>query len=136
MALQTIASKTRHHIYQVKRKAAELGLSRSRAAPPPKTKSDLAPAAKHRGPAFINADLEDVIGWLGANGFLVKDCERCGTYRIDFMDCMTPQQLVRFANDRRARRVQEALSPFLVDAGVGVPLPPGPNGRSLTGSSI
>ena len=68
MALNAIARETRHHLYEVKRKAAELGLPRSKTAPSLKAKSGLAPAAHHGGPAFISANLEDVIGWLRANG--------------------------------------------------------------------
>ncbi len=136
MALNAIARETRHHLYEVKRKAAELGLPRSRTAPSLKTKSGLAPAAITGGPAFISANLEDVIGWLRANGYRVKDGKRSGTYRIGFMDSMTPQQVVRFANDRRARCKRGALSPYVVDAGTGVPLPAGADGRSLTGSSM
>ncbi len=73
------------------------------------------------GPASIKADLEEVIGWLRANGYRVKDGARSGTYRVGFLDSMTPQQVVRFANDRRARHKRGALSPFVVDAGTGVP---------------
>ncbi len=136
MALNAIARATRHHVYEVKRKAAELGLRRPETAPSLKAKSSLAPAINRMGPASIKADLEEVIGWLRANGYRVKNGARSGTYRVGFLDSMTPQQVVRFANDRRARHKRGALAPFVVDAGTGVPLPPGPNGRSLTGSSM
>ena len=136
MALNAIARETRHHLYEVKRKAAELGLPRSRTAPSLEAESGLAPAANSGGPAFISANLEDVVGWLRANGCRVEDGLRSGTYRIGFMNSMTPQQVVRFANDRRARCKRGALAPFTVDAGTGVPLPAGADGRSLTGSSM
>ncbi len=136
MALNSIARETRHHVYEVKRKAAELRLPRSKTAPSLKAKSGLAPAATAGGPAFISADLEDVIGWLCANGYRVKGGMRSGTYRVGFMDSMTPQQVVRFANDRRARCKRGALAPFVVDAGAGAPLPAGADGHSLTGSSM
>ena len=61
MALNAIARETRHHVYEVKRKAAGLGLPRSRTAPSLEAESG--------GPAFISANLEDVIGWLRANGY-------------------------------------------------------------------
>ena len=136
VALNAIARETRHHLYEVKRKAAELGLPRSRTAPSLEAESGLAPAANPGGPAFISANLEDVVGWLRANGCRVEDGLRSGTYRIGFMNSMTPQQVVRFANDRRARCKRGALAPFTVDAGTGVPLPAGADGRSLTGSSM
>ena len=136
MALNAIARETRHHVYEVKRRATELELPRSRTAPSLKAKSGLARAAHHGGPAFVSANLEDVIGWLRANGYRVTGGKRAGTYRIGFMNSMTPQQVVRFANDRRARCEQGALAPFVVDAGTGVSLPAGANGRSLTGSSM
>ncbi|MFB3150077.1 MAG: hypothetical protein ACE10M_05855, partial [Alphaproteobacteria bacterium] len=69
-------------------------------------------------------------------GYRVKGGKRSGTYRIGFMDSMTPQQVVRFANDRRARCERGGLSPFVVDAGTGLPVPAGADGRSLTGSSM
>ncbi len=136
MALNAIARATRHHVYEVKRKAAEVGLQRPETAPSLKAKSSLAPAINPKGQAFIEANLEEVIGWLRANGCRVAEGVRSGTYRVGFMDSMTPQQVVRFANDKRARRTAGALSPFVVHAGAGVPLPAGADGHSLTGSSM
>lgn len=121
MALHAIERETRHHLYEVKRKAAELGLVRSKTAPPLKNKSRLVPAAKHGSPAFVNANLEDVVGWLRACGHSVTDGVFSGTYKIGPNDSMTPEQVICFANDKRVRCGPEAPSAYAVDPDTGVP---------------
>lgn len=136
MPIIAIARATRHHPYEVNRKALELELPRSSTAPSLKYKSSLPLPAKHGGPAFINASLDVVIEWLRLHGHGIIGGSLAGTYRIGFIDSMTPQQVVRFANNKRARCGPNALPPYVVDAGTGWPLPTSSTGYSLTGSSI
>jgi len=100
MALNAIGKETRHHLYEVKRKAEQLGLVRSVTAP------SLNPAI--RGQAFVNVGIETVVEWLRAHGHSVTDGVFSGTYKMSHNDSMTPQQVVRFANDRRVRCGPEA----------------------------
>lgn len=106
MALRAIEVETRHHLYEVKCKAGQLGLVRSTTAPslkPKKLKTVI------RGePIFISASIETVVEWLRAHGHSVTDGVFSGTYKIGSNDSMTPQQVFRFANDKRVRCGPEA----------------------------
>lgn len=114
MALKTFAAQTRHHIYEVKRKAAQLGLRRSE-NPPASAKPPL-----HISPMrFVAVTFDEVVGWLRGHGHAVGPDEKPGLWKVGLLDAQTPQMVVRLANDKRCR--DHGLPPFQVDTGGGIP---------------
>ena len=132
MALKTLATRTRHHIYEVQRKAAQLGLSRFKTPPAPTANPE--PPRYMSSARFTAATFDEVIGWLREHGHRVEPGIKPGLWKVGCFDAQTPQMVVRLANDRRQR--DHKLPPFQVDTGGGTPAVAAVLDRSLTGSSM
>ena len=130
MALRILAARTRHHIYEVQRKVAQIGLERrskpDQESPPPPLHISLM--------RFEAVSFDEVIEWLRKNGHGVEPGLKAGLWKVGAFDAQTPQMVVRLANDRRYR--DHRLPPFQVDTGGRGPTDGSVLDRSLTGSSM
>jgi hypothetical protein len=127
-SIQRMVVLTHHSYYAILHKAAALGLKR------PGRKNVTTFFERGGQPLHLSfrCTFKRVLRWLGETGCQVNSGSRAGTYRLDGADNLTPQEVVRIANDHRARR-EQPLPPFSVrsDAAIHVETE-----RSLTGPSL